>query len=375
MDGLVPAPVQEQYHWTEYGIPIRNLWYMLLYGWGVPPLTRLGDFQDIEDAPSLDALLASVLVKLVQQRLRIGLGRNYVRENQRIKGIRGRIKFTDSLKHQTFEYGQAFCEFDQYSLNVPKNQIVRSTLSRLIQVGQFGVDHNKASELRQNIRRVINIMEGIELIELKPDIIRRQQLGRNDRDYMLMMAICELFLERQMPTYQAGDSRLPSIDHVALTMYKVYENFVAGFYEFHLKNWLVARQSYISWHETSKNKYLPAMQPDLILVERKTGKRIVLDTKFTAGSLITDSWGGKSFASSHLYQIYTYLKTQEHLSEQHRLASGILLYPVAREGRISEKILLQGQTIRVETVDMTAPWQDIEHSLLDLIGVPIADDI
>lgn len=367
MDGLVQAPVQEQYHWTEYGIPIRNLWYMLLYGWGVPPLTRLGDFQDIEDAPSLDALLASVLVKLVQQRLRIGLGRNYVRENQRIKGIRGRIKFTDSLKYQTFEYGQAYCEFDQYSLNVPKNQIVRSTLSRLIQVGQFGVDHNKASELRQNIRRVINIMEGIELIELKPDIIRRQQLGRNDQDYMLMLAICELFLQRQMPSYQEGDSHLPSIDHAALTMYKVYENFVAGFYEFHLKNWSVARQSYIFWHETSKNKYLPAMQPDLILVERKTGKRIILDTKFTAGSLITDSWGGKSFDSSHLYQIYTYLKTQEHLSEQNRLASGILLYPMAREGRISERILLQGQTIRVETVDMTAPWQDIEQSLLDII--------
>jgi len=372
MDEFIPTAIQENYHWTKYGIPIRNLWYMLLYGWGAPPLARLGDFQDIEEAPTLDALLASVLIKLVQQRLRIGLGRNYIQENHCLNGIRGRIRFTDSLKHQAFENGQAFCEFDKYSLNVPKNQIVRSTLYRLLQVGQFGVDHHKASELRQNIRRVINIMEGIDLIELKPVIIRRQQLGRNDQDYMLMMAICELILERQMPIHLAGDSRLPSIDSASLIMYKIYENFVAGFYEYHLMDWSVARQSYMSWHETSQNKYLPGMQPDLVMVKKKTGKRIVLDTKFTVESLAIDNWGGASFVSSHLYQMYTYLKTQEHLSEQHRLATGILLYPTAKEGHISEKIMLQGQTIRIETVDLTAPWQDIERSLLDLIVAPIA---
>ncbi len=366
MDGLVSAPVQEQYLWTEYGIPIRNLWHMLLYGWGVPPLTRLGEFQGIEDAPSLDALLASVLVKLVQQRLRIGLGRNYVRENQRIKGIRGRIKFTDSLKRQTFEHGQAFCEFDQYSLNVPKNQIVRSTLYRLMQVGQFGGDRNKASELRQSIRRVINFMDGVDLIELKPNLIHGQQLGRNDRDYMLILAICELVLERQMPIQQSGDTRLPALDHKSILMYKVYERFIAGFYNSHLDGWNVARQKPIYWPAES-NKYLPAMQPDLILVEKKTKRRIILDTKFTTGSLIGDGSGSKSFDSSHLYQIYAYLKTQEHLSEQHRSATGILLYPMAKEGQLSEKIVLQGQTIRVETVDLTAPWQEIENSLLKLI--------
>ena len=91
---------------------------------------------DIEDAPTLDALLASILAKLIQQRLRIGLGRSYIDEKHLLRGIRGRVNFNDSLKYHAFEKGQAYCESQQYSPNVPKNQIILSTLVRLIQIGQ-----------------------------------------------------------------------------------------------------------------------------------------------------------------------------------------------------------------------------------------------
>lgn len=356
------------YLWTEYGIPIRNLWYMLMYAWEEPPLERLGLLENIEDAPTLDALLASILLKLIQQRMRIGLGRNYCEEQHLLRGIRGRINFTDSLKHHAFEHGQAYCNFEQYSLNVPKNQIVRSMLMRLIPIGRFGPDINRANELRQQLRWVTRAMDGIDLVELKLDFIRRQQLGRNDSDYKLMLAICELILERQMPTHATGDTRLPSLDQASKVMHRIYERFIACFYRTHLKDWEITPQKNIKWHEKTMNNYLPSMRPDLTLEEKKTGRTIVLDTKFTAKSLITNQWGSKSFDSSHLYQLYAYLKTQEHLSEHSRYASGILLYPTVDKSRLSERILLQDLMIRIETVDLTAPWQDIEHRLLEIIA-------
>jgi 5-methylcytosine-specific restriction enzyme subunit McrC len=356
------------YQWTEYGIPIRNLWYMLMYAWDEPPLERLGLLENIEDAPTLDALLASILLKLIQQRMRIGLGRNYCEEQHLLRGIRGCINFTDSLKHHAFEHGQAYCNFEQYSLNVPKNQIVRSTLMRLIPMGRFGPDTNRANELRQQLRWVTRAMDGIDLVELKLDFIRRQQLGRNDSDYKLMLAICELILERQMPTHVTGDTRLPSLDQASMVMHRIYERFIACFYRTHLKDWEVTPQKNIKWHEKTMNNYLPSMRPDLVLEEKKTGRIIVLDTKFTPKNLITNQWGSKTFDSSHLYQLYAYLKTQEHLSKQTRCASGILLYPIVDKLRLSEKILLQDLKIQIETVDLTAPWQDIECCLLELIA-------
>src|SRR5215208_564770 len=94
-------PVQ----FTEYGIPIRNLWHMLLYAWNEVPFhaTRGWTMEAVESAPTLDTLLASVLIKLMQQRLRIGLGHDYVEQERALQGIRGRIKFAASLKQRTLD--------------------------------------------------------------------------------------------------------------------------------------------------------------------------------------------------------------------------------------------------------------------------------
>jgi len=367
-DSLVSS---ETIHWTEYGIPIRNLWYILLYAWNELSLKSPGTLEDIENAPSLDALLASILVKLVQQRLRIGLGRNYIDEKHLLRCVRGKIDFTDSLKYHAFERGQTYCEFQQYSMNTPKNQIIRSTLVRLVQIGQFGSDIPRADVLRHTLRRLTRDLDGIDLIELKPDLIRRQHIGRNDSDYRLMLAICELILQRYMPTDSTGTHKLQALDRDEMVLYRVYERFVANFYRAHLHGWTVSPQKHLDWHHSGSVSSLPTMMPDLMLEEKKTGRMVILDTKFTAQSLVSNQWEGKSFNSGHIYQLYAYLKTQEHLSEQHRHASGILLYPAIKKTESSEKFELQNQKLRIEYIDLSASWQDIEKKLLDII---IQDD-
>jgi 5-methylcytosine-specific restriction enzyme subunit McrC len=367
MAALNSQDTKEPVEFTEYGIPIRNLWHMLVYAWNELPLKEHWLMVDVESVPTLDALLASSLMKLMQGRLRIGLGRNYVNEERSLRGIRGRIDFEQSLKQRTFERGEAICEFHGYSANEPKNQIVRSTLARLVQSGQFGPDVHRANALRHQLRRMTRILDDIDLIELTPDFIHRQQLGRHDRDYRLMLAICGLILQRQMPTESAGGYAFPEIDRDALVLHHVYERFVANFYRIHLEGWTIASQKRLEWHEKSAaNKYLPSMVPDLVLQEKSSGQLIILDTKFTAHSLVENQWGKPVFDSSHLYQLYTYLKSQEHLSEGHRSASGILLYP-AIQYAFSERIELQDHLMRIECIDLSAPWQDIEGHLLDLI--------
>lgn len=361
----VSEPI-DSFQYTEYGIPIRNLWHMLLYAWNEYPATNHWSLEEIEDAPTLDALLASILVKLIQQRLRIGLGRSYINQNQSISGIRGRIDFTESLKKRTFERGQAYCEFQLYSANAPKNQIIRSTLARLVQTGDFGPDRVIANELRHNLRWLTRSLDGIDLIELELDFIRRQQFCRNDGDYRLMLAICELILQRQMPTETSGHNRLPTIDRQALVLYHIYERFVANFYRLHLSSYTVKSQSRLSWNTKKDNPYLPIMKPDLILQKKLSGDIIVLDTKFTAKSLTENMWGKQLFESSHLYQMYAYLNTQERLSEFHHKAAGVLLYP-AIQGKFSERIELEDHTIMIECLDLTTSWQEVEEQLIDVV--------
>ena len=354
---------------TEYGIPIRNLWHMLLYAWGEAPLNAMHGWmiEDAERAPTLDTLLASILIRLMHQRLRIGLGHDYVEEERKFPGVRGRINFAESLKQRTLDSGQLICEFQGFSTNASKNQIIRSTLARLLKVGQFGPEAASVKEVQQKLRRLIRDLDGIDFIELTPDLIRRQLHLRNDHDYRLMLSICDLIAQRQMPSGSKGSSSaVPAFDPEALLLHNIYERFVANFYRIHLTGWNVTAQKRLEWHATEASERLPIMVPDLILQEKSSDQIIILDTKFTAHSLIENQWGKPVYDSSHLYQLYAYLKSQEQLSEAHHNAIGILLYP-AVQSKLSEKIELQNHVIRIESLDLSAQWQEIERQLIELI--------
>lgn len=347
------------------GIPIRNLWHMLLYAWNEMVLKNHWE-AEVEKSPTLDALLALILANLIKQRLRIGLGRSYTNEDRLLRGIRGRIDFVKSMNRLAFNNGQAYCHYQVFSHNAPKNQIIRSTLVRLVQTGQFGTDRIKADEIRHTLRQLVRDLDGIDLIEIKVDLIRRLQLGRNDGDYRLMLAICDLLLQRQMPTETKGSHKLPGLDRDALILYRIYERFIANFYKLHLVEWVVAPQTRLRWHTRKTSKYMPTMSPDLVIQHRTSERMVVLDTKFTASSLISNRWGNYVFDSSHLYQIYTYLRSQEHVSDSHRCASGILLYPTVYE-KLSETIELQGHQIQLATVNLSQPWNEIEKELISLV--------
>ena len=189
---------------------------------------------------------------------------------------------------------------------------------------------------------------------------------QNDHDYRLMLSICEMIILRQMPLEADGNQPLAHIDRDALLLHRIYERFVANFYKLHLWDWEVTAQKRLDWHAREASDHLPAMVPDLVLKNRTTGQIIILDTKFTAESLVENRWGKPVYDSSHLYQLYAYLRSQEHLSEAYRNALGILLYPAARY-KLSETVRLQDHILRMECVDLAAPWQDVEMHLIGLV--------
>jgi 5-methylcytosine-specific restriction enzyme subunit McrC len=339
---------------------------MLTYAWGGLLVGQQLKHLDVDESPSLDALLATILGFLIRQRLRIGLGRSYISEEHRLRGIRGRVDFAESVKKLAFENGQACCRFQIFTSNAPKNQIIRSTVMRLVQAGDFGPVKEKAEELRQELRRLVRTLDGVDVIPVSRALIARQHLGRNDAEYQLMLTICDLLLERQMPTEHHGPKRLVGLHRDALTLYRIFERFVANFYRFRLRGWFVRAQHPLQWQTTINSQFLPGMVTDLLLQRRDDGRSILLDTKFTPHSLLYARSDKLIFDPSHLYQMYAYLRSQEHLSEALRTASGILLYPTV-EWHLSEEIQLQGHLIRFETVDLAKPWKEIEERLLKLI--------
>jgi 5-methylcytosine-specific restriction enzyme subunit McrC len=348
-------------------IPVRNAWYLLLYAWDMA-VWRDRHRGAVEDSPSLLGLLARILADATQTLFRRNLARTFRLHRQTLRGIRGRIDFGESLKRLEFESGRAHCRFSELSVDTLRNRILRSTLDRLARDPR--VDHAdpaKAAELRSKLLSLLRSMEGVRLTSISGSVFSQLQLGRNDLDYVLPMTICELIYRLELPVEDAGDYALVALMKDEIRFNQLFERFVRNFWRTHLAGYSVASER-LEWFDELGNPLVPFMWTDITLSgHAPPHRRVVVDTKFYKSALSVGAFGKPTFHSENLYQLYTYLRTQEHRSDAHRVAEGLLLYPTT-DGDLEEAMMVQNHVIRIATVDLARPWAEVHERLLALAG-------
>ena len=124
-----------------------------------------------------------------------------------------------------------------------------------------------------------------------------------------------------------------------------------------------------SWQISHKTvgieSIMPTMRTDIVLDHPSSGRRIVIDTKFT--SIVTRGWyREETLRTGYLYQIYAYLHSQLGCGDKFAdSASGLLLHPAIGQ-MVDEEVVIQGHAIRFATVDLSASAADIRNQLMYL---------
>lgn len=348
-------------------VPVRNAWCLLLYAWDMAQWRGRWDGA-AESTTNLRGLLARVLVDCTQQLLRRQLGRAYSRASAEIQGIRGRVDFGPSLRKLSFESGRAVCIYPELSVDTPRNRILRSTLDRLLRDESLdvGAEPDDVKALRHGLRAAVRAMEGVKLQPVQASDFSRLRLGRNDGAYSLPLAICRLLARHESPSEEAGASLFTGLLRDQVAFDELFESFVRNFYRFHRSDARVGRQD-LSWFDEIGSPFVPRMRTD-ITVEwgEPIHRRLVIDTKYYGSALATRFENTEKFHSTNLYQLYAYLRTQEHRGPAYREAGGMLLYPVTKR-RLDERMRVQGHEIRVRTIDLASPWPELEQELLHLL--------
>lgn len=348
-------------------IPVRNVWYLLLYAWDKAKW-KDRTFSGSEHAPKLHGLLARILVNTTRELFQRQLGRSYTRRRDEIRGVRGRIDFSATLKSMSLRKGALQCWFSELHVDTLKNRILLATLNRLAISPNLTLAYQPEQEksLRHDLRSLVRMLEDVSLVPINSSDFARLQIGRNDDAYALPLAICELVYKLEIPVETAGDHATASILRNEIKFHNLFERFVRNFYRLHLTTFSVGRET-LSWHDELACKYVPLMHTDITLSERCTPhRRVIIDTKYSTTTLVEKNEGTEKFKSENLYQLYAYLRTQEHLSPAHLRAEGMLLYPTTRRD-LEESMKVQGHKIRVATLDLAQPWEQIEARLLKLV--------
>ncbi|MGC9999897.1 MAG: hypothetical protein ABSE21_07330 [Bryobacteraceae bacterium] len=348
-------------------IPVRNAWYLLLYAWDMARWRGRWPIA-AEGSPSLLGLLARILSAATRDLLKRQLGRAHMVHRETLRGIRGRVDFAGSLKRLTFEHAAAHCVFPELSVDTRMNRILRATLHRLASDPRLKhVKPYEEAKLRHELRTLVRALAGVPLVPISLADFSCLQLGRNDRDYAVPIAICALVRRLEMPTEEMGDHALTALLRDEIKFHLLFERFVRNFYRLTLKDHVVSREI-LDWHDELGCSLVPSMQTDITIVERQPPyRRLIIDTKYSITTLAAPQHGGAKFKSENLYQLYAYLRTQEQQSDAHRCSQGMLLYPTTSQD-LSETINVQGHRMHIATVDLSQEWETIETRLLALVS-------
>jgi 5-methylcytosine-specific restriction enzyme subunit McrC len=349
-------------------IPIRNLWLLMLYASDL--YRELGHGKTgIEDlADEIPDVVAEVLVHAVEQRLRRNLTFGYRHREAVLGRVRGRIDLLNTERHRLLERGSVACRFEELTVNTPRNCFVRAALDAVARVAsREGLAH-RCRSLAARLKRVGVTGERPNRADMAVG-----QFGRHDKGDLLMVSAARLAFDMALPTEEAGRRSLPLPDRDEVWVRKLYEKAVGGFYGVVLSpnGWRTHTGRFIKWPHQQKTEgidaILPSMQTDIILDHPESGRRIVIDTKFTA--ILKPGWyRKKTLTSGYIYQVDAYLRSQEGTGDplaDH--AVGLLLHPAVGE-MIDETVVIQGHAIRFATVDMAAPTTDIRNQLLRVIS-------
>lgn len=332
-------------------IPVKNIYYLLCYAWNK---LAEGDFIEIsaEESPNLLNLLSRVLLNGTKTLLKRGFAQQYITETEIYQGVKGKLEVGQSIRKNLFQKGLAVCEYDELSVDILTNQILKTTLQNLYKTN--GLDAN----LRHEIKTLIWRMNEVSVIQITDSVFKQARIQRNSPFYSFLLNISELIHKNLLVNEETGNFQFKDFLQDERQMARLFEEFIRNFYKIEIPEARVYRED-LRWKMSGeKHTFLPKMQTDISI---KLGdKKLIIDAKYYKETL-QKYYDSEKVHSSHLYQLFAYLKNQEDIQ-----AEGVLIYPTVQK-TLSLAYTHEGHTIRIETLNLNQDWQGIRTDLLEII--------
>lgn len=262
-----------------------------------------------------------------------GLKSAYYEVEDNLKVFKGKMNFSQQIKHNTVHKERFYVQYDEFGLNRPENRLIKSTLVKLA----------KESESAENMKELRKLLANFELVELSTTIEKdfaQVKINRNSKDYETALNWSKIFLRNQSFTTFVGTSFVQAL---LFPMDRVFEDYVGWNLRrmVQQKEWLISLQDR-RYHLFEKQF---ALRPDIVLRNEVEQRTIIIDTKWKLLKNTSNSNYGISQAD--MYQMYAYAK-------KYGTNEIWLLYPINDEFRGDEAICFtsdDGVQVKVFLVD------------------------
>jgi len=330
-------------------IPIQNIYYLLCYAWNkLEEKDRVN--VSAEECSELVDLFAKVLVNGTRILLKRGIDRSYVEITDEIAGVKGKLAFSETVKRNLLARQRTICSFDEFSPNILLNQILVTTMHRLLKVKELD------KTLKDDVRSLIGMFPQIDRIELSYAVFNQISLNRNSRFYGFIINVCEMIYANSLPSEEPGELSFMDFTRDENKMNQLYEAFLRNFYKLEQARYDSVKGEVIKWKfegAASSMQHLPEMQTDITLENEK--EKIIIDAKYYRQTM-SNYYEKDRVHSTNLYQLFSYLLNQKDGSEKPIKANEIFLYPTGGQKFFASEAFSPGWPVFTRPLKMPLPW-------------------
>lgn len=239
-----------------------------------------------------------------------GLKSDYIECEQNRKFLKGKLLFTQNLKHNFAHKERFFTASDEFTSDIAPNKLIKSTLL-LLSTRPFSTKTNARIMQSRFVFDEISPSQNYD-----KDFAKCVNL-RHFKAYELILLWCKIFLKKQTFTAYQGSEKAFAL---LFDMNKLFESFVA----WHLKRYVAHEQCEYKVKTQESSKHLLEIggeckfqiKPDIVC--RKDNAVIfIADTKWKILNFSRNDYG---VSQSDLYQVFAYLS-------KYQCQNGILIYP------------------------------------------------
>jgi 5-methylcytosine-specific restriction enzyme subunit McrC len=188
---------------------------LFLLGYASNPGFRPEDVEAVE-RDDLLPVLAESLARQVESATRRGVLQGYVTLDEALPVVRGRLRAADQMGRRPGALLPIEVTYDDYSVDVPENRIIRSAVRRMMAVPRV------RPEIRQRLGHLDGRLDGVTpLIPGEP--LPGWQASRLNQQYVPAVRLAEIVLRHISAEF--GEAGVPVASFV-VDMAKVFEDFV-----------------------------------------------------------------------------------------------------------------------------------------------------
>ncbi|OJT26868.1 hypothetical protein BO221_02305 [Archangium sp. Cb G35] len=340
---IIPGPYVGRFHAAGFDlriepkVPIQTLLSMLVE---VSGLVEWRPDVGVAEGERLEDFIARAYLHEVGEVLRQGLHRLYVRHDDQVIAVRGRLDVRRTANLHSRARPQVHCEFDEFTNDTPENRVLLAALRALVM--------NEAVSQNWRARARILRPEFLGVTEVIPELGGIDRLGSDPRTrhYRLALRLAALILRATGFHERHGALRSPGF---LVNMNALFETLLTKRLSASLKPLGMEVRSQV--RDTLDVEGRVNIRPDL-LVCGPNGRRVVVDAKYKVA---------QEPAQADLYQLVTYCRVLG-ASNAVLVGAGEQPYPMVT--------VRDGTKVYLESMSLTTPTalaRSIQHlaSLLE----------